>query len=204
MYIELIDLLRCPEPHEESQLVAALNKVEGRHVIEAKLGCPVCGAEFFIRDEVAIFGDPLIASRANAKDADTIRISAFLNLISPGKTVLLSGEWATASASVAESVSARVVSINSPSPVKMHDHVAEIRATLRFPLASKCLDGIALDESHSAPELVTEATRLLRPRGRLFVPSGALLSPQFRLLAADKNEIVAEYVGDLVSLRGRL
>ena len=38
-------------------LVAALNRVEGRHVIDAKLGCPVCGAAFFIRDEVAIFDD---------------------------------------------------------------------------------------------------------------------------------------------------
>lgn len=183
--------------------MAALNKVEGRHVIEAKLGCPVCGAEFFIRDGAAIFSDPSIGSRAEAKDADPIRISAFLNLISPGKTILLAGELASASAAVAESGSARVVSLNSSSPTRDIDNVAEIRAAGRLPLASKSLDGIALDQSYSTPDFFGEAARLLKSGGRLYARTKEKLPPQFHELAADNEEVVAEFVGDLVTLKAR-
>jgi hypothetical protein len=47
MHIEFIDLLRCPNPHEETWLVAALHRMDGRLVIDAKLGCPVCSAGVF-------------------------------------------------------------------------------------------------------------------------------------------------------------
>ena len=204
MYIEFIDLLRCIEAHEESQLVAALNRVDGRHVIEAKLGCPVCGAEFFIRDEVAIFDDtaafppPILVD-----DSYAMRISAFLDLITPGKVVLLSGDFAGVAASVAESSGARVIALNSSSPANLIDDVAEIRASSKMPLASKSLDGVALDESHSTPDLLTEASRLLKPGGRLYSKSSAPLPPQFRELAAGDKEIVAELVGDLVNLKSR-
>jgi hypothetical protein len=204
VYIEFIDLLRCPEPHEESQLVAALNRVEGRHVVEAKLGCPVCSAEYFIRDEVAIFDDtaafppPILLDESSG-----MRISAFLNLIAPGKVVLLAGDFARVSPSVAESSGARVISLNSSSPAHLVDDVAEIKASSKIPLASKSLDGIALDESHSTPELLADAARLLKPGGRLYSKSSVALPAQFTQLAAGDKEIVAELVGDLVSLKPR-
>jgi SAM-dependent methyltransferase len=204
VYIEFIDLLRCIEPHEESQLVAALNRVDGRHVIEAKLGCPVCGAEIFIENEVAIFDDtaafppPILLD-----DSHAMRISAFLDLIAPGKVVLLAGDFARVAASIAESAGARVIALNSPSPAHLIDDVAEIRASSRIPLASKSLDGIAFDESHATPELLTEAARLLKPGGRLYVKWRGSLLPQFRELARSENETVAELVGDLVSLKPR-
>jgi SAM-dependent methyltransferase len=204
VYIEFIDLLRCIATHEESQLVAALNRTEGRHVIEAKLGCPVCAAEFFIRDEVAIFDDvaafppPILLD-----DSYAMRISAFLNLIAPGKVVLLAGDLARVAASVAESSGARVISLNSQSPTRAVDTVAEIRSSSKIPLASKSLDGIALDESHSTPAFFNEVARLLKPGGRLYVKSRAALPPQFRELAGSETETVAELIQELVSIKPR-
>ena len=204
MYIEFIDLLRCTEPHEESQLVAAFNRVDGRHVIEAKLGCPVCAAEFFISDEVAIFGDPPAAlAQTSLPDDYPLRISAFLNMIPAGKVVLLAGHLATVSQAVSDAAGARVISLNSPSPTRLVDNVAEIRAGSKIPLASKSLDGIAVDESHSKPEFFSEAARLLRPGGRFYTHSRAELPPQFRELASGEKEVVAELVGDLVTLKPR-
>jgi len=204
VYIEHIDLLRCPEPHDESQLVAAFNRMDGRHVIDAKLGCPVCGAEFFIRNEVAIFSEGESESRAgDGRGADAIRISAFLNLVSVGKTVLLAGDLANAASSVAETSGAKVISLNSPSPTHAADDVAEIRAKSRIPLASKSLDGIALDASHSTLDLFREAARLLKPGARLYAQYSGDLPPQFHELAGGDNEMVAELVGDLVTLKPR-
>lgn len=204
MYIELIDLLRCTEAHEESQLVAAFNRLEGRHVIEAKLGCPVCAAEFFIRDEVAIFDDVVaLPPPILLDDSYAMRVSAFLDLIAPGKVVLLAGDFARVAASVAESSGARVIGLNSPSPAHLIDGVAEIRASSKIPLASRSLDGIALDESHATPAFLTEAARLLKPGGRLYVKSRGSIPSQFRELAGSESETVAELVGDLVSLKSR-
>ncbi|HEY3258182.1 MAG TPA: hypothetical protein VGJ64_04955 [Gemmatimonadaceae bacterium] len=205
MHIEFIDLLRCPKPHEETWLVAALQRMDGRQVVEAKLGCPVCGAEFFIRDGVALFDgdDALDGGTQPLGDEGVTRIAAFLNLTSPGKTVLLAGQLASASESLSERADARVISLNSSSRTKgtWSDRVAELRAAPPLPLAAKSLDGIALDESHSTPELLAEVAKLLRPRGRLLAGARADLSPEFRELARDSDHVVAECVGELVTLR---
>ena len=52
MFIELVDALRCPRPHEESWLVLAASRLEARHVLEGTLGCPVCHAQYPIRDGI--------------------------------------------------------------------------------------------------------------------------------------------------------
>jgi SAM-dependent methyltransferase len=206
MHIEFIDLLRCTRDHEETWLVAALHQMDGRLVIEAKLGCPACGAEFFISDGVANFSSEAnggAAIRAAAEEDAAMRIAAFLDLTSPGRVVLLAGELTAASEMLSELADARIFSLNPPS--REHalraERVAEIRAHSRIPLAAKSLDGIALDAQHSTQEMLAEAARLLRPRGRLLAGPSARLSPQFRELARDADHLIAEYVGELVTLR---
>ena len=181
-----------------------LDRMDGRDVIEAKLGCPVCGAHFFIRDGIAVFDDAVaVPPPVLHDDSDAMRISAFLDLISPGRLALIAGDFASASSSVAESSGARVISLNSPSPSHLIGGVAEIRASSKIPLASRSLDGVALDESHSTPDFFSEAARLLKPGGRLYVRSRGSLPPQFRELAGSENETVAELIGDLVNLKSR-
>ena len=53
MFIELVDALRCPVPHEDSWLVASAERTESRHIVTGTLGCPVCRAQFPIRRGVA-------------------------------------------------------------------------------------------------------------------------------------------------------
>jgi hypothetical protein len=104
---------------------------------------------------------------------------------------------------LSELADARVFSLNPPSrehPLRS-ERVAEIRAQSRVPLAAKSLDGIALDAEHSIQEMLVEAARLLRPRGRLLAGPSARLSPQFRELARDAHHVIAEYIGELVTLR---
>ena len=55
MFIELVDALRCPVAHEESWLVASATHTDARHIVDGLLGCPVCHAEYPIRQGVADF-----------------------------------------------------------------------------------------------------------------------------------------------------
>jgi uncharacterized protein YbaR (Trm112 family) len=204
MHIEFIDLLRCPNVHEDSWLVAAFYRMDGRVVIEGKLGCPVCGAEYFIRDGVAVFDDTNLSLRATAPEqstSDATLIAALLDLSRPGMLALLAGEWARDARAVSELTSARIIELNSPGRPLGSDDVAEIRARSPIPLAAQSLNGIALDAAHASPAMLTEAARLLRPRGRLLVRGEAELSQQFHELARDSHQVVAEYVGELVPLR---
>jgi hypothetical protein len=178
--------------------------MNGRVVLEGKLGCHVCGAEYAIHDGIAFFRER--RDQASVADAREIvapdaamRIAAFLDLVRPGSLALLTGRWGNASDAVAALTSARVIALNSASTTS-NEGVLQIESDLPLPLASHSLDGIALDRTVSTSEMLEEASRLLRPRGRLLAASSLELSGKFSELARDANYVVAEYIGDLVSI----
>ena len=175
MHIEFIDLLRCPRPHEETWLVAAFYRMNGRVVLEGKLGCHVCGAEYSIRDGIAFFreqsGDASFVDRRDIEASDAaMRIAAFLDLARPRALALLTGDWANGSDAVASLTSARVIALNA-AVMSDQESVLQIESNLPLPLANHSLDGIALDSKWSTNEMLEEAARLLRPRGRLLAAS---------------------------------
>src|SRR4029077_13061086 len=46
VHIELTEMLRCPERHEEGYLVMSTGEMVGRMVRSGMLGCPACGKEY--------------------------------------------------------------------------------------------------------------------------------------------------------------
>ncbi len=201
--------------------MAAFYRMNGRVVVEGKLGCHVCGAEYPIRDGIAFFREQVAAApldsaseRAAAAPLDSgssensgetpgpaMRIAAFLDLARPGALALLTGDWANASDAVAALTSARIIALNAALRTSDEESVLQIDSNPPLPLANHSLDGIALDPAFSTGEMLEEAWRLLRPRGRLLAASSLELSGQFSELARDADYVVAEYVGDLVSIR---
>ncbi|HEY9229313.1 MAG TPA: hypothetical protein VIP11_21880, partial [Gemmatimonadaceae bacterium] len=55
MFIPLVDVLRCPVPHEETWLVASIDRAADRDIVEGMLGCPRCLAEYAIHEGVVLF-----------------------------------------------------------------------------------------------------------------------------------------------------
>ena len=89
-------VLRCPREHEASGLVLAADTIDGRHVVTGVLGCPVCEAEYPIREGVAYFVDSVPAPAAPRRD-DVMRTAAMLGLTEPGGVIALAGRWASRS-----------------------------------------------------------------------------------------------------------
>jgi len=197
MHIELIDLLRCPEPHEETWLVAAFNKIDGRNIIEAKLGCPVCRREYLIHEGIGIFGGDV---SADSREEDATTTAAFLDLTSPGKTILLAGAFGFVADEIVEMTQSRAISLNAPRKGS-NENVAAIMTASRIPLASSSLNGVALDSRHSTQFLIAESARILRPGGRLLMSGDTPLTSDFRQLARDEKHVVAERIGDLTTLQ---
>ena len=206
MYIELIDLLRCPRDHEESWLVAAFAKMEGRFVIAGRLGCHVCSASYSIRHGVADLrsvrepDDDRRSMEADAPaEAVAMRTAAMLNLARPGLLIVLEGSEARASRMISELTEARVIALNPHGQPAETERVAPVLADDRFPLASASVDGIALS-TNAAEQLVADAPRVLKPGGRLVAPAGTRLAPSFRELARYESQLVAEIAGPLTTL----
>jgi uncharacterized protein YbaR (Trm112 family) len=209
VYIELIDLLRCPRPHEESWLVAAFDRMEGRFVIEGKLGCPVCSATYLIRDGVADLRDDPSAFPASAdsnqdtgEDAEetSMRVAAMLGLTRPGAVAVLDGMDAALAGIIAGMTNARVVALNSSgSAAEESEGVAAVLSGDLLPFAASSVDGIMLGGALS-PRRVQEALRVLKQGGRLVAPADADLSGGLRQLARDDRYVVAESTGPLITL----
>ena len=175
MHIELIDLLRCPRDHDETWMVAAFTKMEGRFVIEGKLGCPVCSSSYSISNGTAdlrIDSASLQPSGdAISKDGDeAMRLAALLNLTRPGALAILEGDSSAHAHEVSELGQCRVIALNPRSPVNDSERVATVLADSRIPFASSSVYGITLSE---VTALSNDVARVLQAGGRAVLPGDA-------------------------------
>ena len=199
MFIELVDLLRCPRDHEDSWLVAAIYEKADRDIIRGILGCPICGAEYPITDSVAIFGEPgtsgseTIRTAYDETDDDVaMRCAAMLDLFDPGGAVILSGSWARSARALLDITPVSVLLVDPPPGVQIGNGLSAIRIGDRLPMAPGSLRGIALDERTATPGLVESAVQALRARGRLVAPVSAVVPIGITERARDDRHWVGE------------
>jgi len=204
MYIELIDLLRCPKAHADSWLVAAFNRMNGRFVIEGRLGCPVCSATYGITDGVVDLRDgassdaDMLRNSRQPDEESSVRAAALLGLTKPNSIVVLAGSSANLGHQISEFAEARVLAVNPTDRIAETERVAVVMASSRLPFAPSTIDGIIVDETTAA--FAKDAARILRQGGRLIAPTTTKLPAAFRELARDEKDVVAESIGELISL----
>jgi uncharacterized protein YbaR (Trm112 family) len=213
MFVDLIDALRCPHPHEDSWLVAAAHETRERVIVAGALGCPVCGREYPIADGVATFdaaparapapAPRLPASRADADD-EAMRLAALLGLTSSGGIVAAGGTWDVAADALLALSDVRLLLVDPAHPFTPREPLGAARGAW-MPLATGQVRGIALDEGTAEPARLADAVRALRPAGRLLAPVTAPLPDGVRELARDDRHWVAERTaaatGPIVALR---
>lgn len=195
MFVEHVELFRCLAPHEESSLVAAVDRTVERRILRGTLGCPVCRAAYPIVRGVAWFGVPVEdrteAPGSEASAEDVMRVAALLGLQEPGGTVALAGEWAAAAAPLAELTRVRTILVNPAPGAPALDESSVVRC-LRLPLGGGVLRGAALDAANASGHLLASAALAVRLGGRVVAPADAPLPSDLRELARDGREWVAE------------
>jgi len=209
--VDLIDRLRCPNDHADTWLVAAAGRTAHRHLVDATLGCPECGAEFAVRDGEVWFGPG--AGRASlhvgegdalpVSEDDVLRAAALLHLEERG-LYLLDGGWGSLASALQQMIDVDLLLADPPRAAALGE--GQGQGTLRgigdrWPLAAASLRGIAVDQATSVR--LADAVRVLRAGGRLVAPAGAPLPAGVRELARDARHWVAEKVGDVVPLMRR-
>jgi hypothetical protein len=206
VFIEMIDLLRCINDHEDSWLVASFRNVTNRFITDGTLGCPICAAKYEIVNGVADFsaGTALVQpiTRAlSARDREEVatRAGAFLNATEPGATVVLGGSWAEAAHELSVMTDSRVVALNPSGRGEESERVGFVRVAARIPLAEGKALGVALDAGFSA-DVMSSATRIVRPGGRIVAPASLPAPSHVSVLARDENYWVGEKAMETISL----
>ena len=193
MFIELVDALRCPVPHEESWLVAAARRMEFRHIVDGTLGCPVCHAEYPVTRGVVDFrrgsGLPLPAE-APPNEADATRLAALLDLTDRAGFAVLVGAWSVQAPLLRALVETPLVVVDPPGGTEGEPGISVIRCDAELPLAEGAARGTAVDATSVAR--VASAVRATRAKGRLVLPAGVTLPAGVRELARDAGVVVAE------------
>ncbi|OYV64096.1 MAG: hypothetical protein B7Z72_13710 [Gemmatimonadetes bacterium 21-71-4] len=176
MFIELTEIIRCPNPHPESYLVAAPIVMDGRRIVRGVVGCPECKAEFPIVEGVAYFagggsepGAPREGGAASpAYDASAL--AAFLNLSGPGGYAVLAGAAARFGAEIGTAVpGVHFVAVNPPPGVAPSPTLTLLRAPRGLPFKSASVRAVALGADLAAEPWLGEAARILLPGLRLVV-----------------------------------
>lgn len=208
MFIELLDLLRCPRPHEDTWLVASFHAVNNRFVDSATLGCPICSAQYPIIDGVANFTggvtsppcEELRAAAGHRREELATRAGAFLDATEPGSTIVLGGVWAYAAEALAELSGVRIVALNPPAGVSETASVALVRVAAEIPLAAESARGAAVDAWFNAG-IVGAALRVVRQGGRVVGPAALPPPGELLVLAQDSDYWVAQKAPGVIPLR---
>ncbi|MBL8984069.1 MAG: hypothetical protein JNL26_17920 [Gemmatimonadetes bacterium] len=199
MFIELVDTLRCPAPHEDSWLVATVDRYHGRYIAEGALGCPICRAQYPVRSGAVHFGD-VVASHGHATpvgEDDVERAQALLGLAEPGGRVVLAGAAAVLVHALEEASGTAMLLVN-PRGVEATPGLSVLWCRDLVPLAPASLRGVIVGDDVSSA-LLPSLVRALAPRGRLVAPAVTPVPMDVRELARDDREWVAERTGSSTS-----
>jgi uncharacterized protein YbaR (Trm112 family) len=209
MYTELVDTLRCPNGHEESWLVAAAYRTEGRHIMSGALGCPVCRAQYPIEGGIADFTSvaPAAAGDAGKRAVSgtgahgdlALKLAALLDLTDANGYVVLLGDWAHVAPPLRALVPVPVLLVNPPQDAIIGDGVSAVRAG-RVPVLAGSARGVAL---HTVPGaapwrddgLLASALRAVRPGGRVVAHRSLRAPADVTVLAEDESHWVATREG---------
>jgi len=196
MFIELIDVLRCPSAHEESWLVLASRRIDGRDVMEGVLGCPVCAAEYPIADGVVKFArephSDVLAPPSSEEDA--LRLAALLDLATPRGYAIITGTLGSAAPYLRAVTDVQLLLVNPPPGIGMGSGLSGLTidsAWTTLPLAPSSARAVALDDDMTPAQLLA-ALNVVRQSGRVLAPVTLSLPAGVAELARDARQWLAE------------
>jgi len=193
MFVELLEALRCPRPHDESALVVAAGRMVDRHILDGTLGCPVCGAEFQIENGITRFAIPARPTPAQAPDtALGLRIAAFLELTDARGFAILCGAWGAQLDPIQRVADTPLVLMNPP--LRYGGEPAAVLLCDALPLAASSARAAALDGDMSASQIAS-VVQAVRSGGRLIGPASTPLPAGIKEVARDETLWVGEKPG---------
>ncbi len=197
MFLSLVDSLRCPKVHAETWLVASIERLDDRDIVEGVLGCPECLAEYRIHDGVVEFGGGVRPPFTAPTEHDALRLAAALDLTDARMTAVLHGTWGACAPIIAGISPAHLLLVNPPAGIVSGDGVSIVAGEIvRF--ASASMSAAALDTTATAEQIA--ATRAaVRGGGRIVGPVGLEMPGDLAELARDEDIWIGQVPAGTIS-----
>lgn len=183
MHIELTQLLTCPSCGPGHGLVAFVDRMEARRILEGRLDCPRCERRHVVRDGVVVLSGDDAESGADGSSSRGEEAASVVDVPEPAgtatallgppegpETLLLLGAAGALAAAIAEGRPTAAVVTWSPVVPGAHERVHPVvpgGRTGTLPFRSSVFDGVVLTGAE-AP-LLAEATRTLKTGRRVVV-----------------------------------
>jgi uncharacterized protein YbaR (Trm112 family) len=195
MFIELAEMLRCPNEHEDTYCVLSSSETKGRNVTRGIVGCPVCKAEYEIVDGIVEFGvDPLLGkySRSDHITLEEIPqaelVEALLSLNSGGGYVVLVGSVTRLAQDLySEMDGINFVGINAPPDVNESGVLSLLRSTATIPLKSSMARGVVVGREYARATWLKEGSRVLAKGYRMVVADEGAVVDELTALATERG-----------------
>lgn len=195
MFSELVDVLRCLRPHEESWLVLAARKVENRDILEGVLGCPVCHAEYPIIEGVARFGSAPNDRRWTVpSEEEALRLVALLDLTGARGYAVIIGGLTRHSSRMRELTDVQLLLVNPAPDTPIGGGISSMTiqsSWTKLPLAPLSARALALDDG-ATPAQLESAIEIVAARGRILAPVALPMPEGLTELARDDRQWLAE------------
>ncbi len=196
MFIELAELLRCPNSHEnETYCILVPDEVAERRVVRGAVACPICEDEFPIVDGVADFSGgaaPDWVPKPESVVPDPRIIHALVGIESPGGCVVLVGSAALLAEPLADLLDVHFVALNPPAGLEPSPIMSFFKASRVMPLRSSMARGVVIGGEHGREPWLGEGGRVLLPRCRLVVMKEDVSVPGVERLAVEHGLWVGE------------
>jgi uncharacterized protein YbaR (Trm112 family) len=194
MFIPLVDLLRCPRGHDDTWLVASIDESVDRDIVRGTLGCPICLAEYPIREGVVLFDDaapPASSIQSAPREDDAVRLAAALDLTDARMTALLHGAWGAYAPILRGLTPAQLLLLNPPPGITSGDGVSILRSSRVAPVAHNGVAAVALDAG-ADPSTVVSLVASLKPGARMLGQARTPIPHGLTELARDEEVWVAQ------------
>jgi len=192
VHIELTEMLRCPESHEEALLVMSTGEMLGRMVRTGILGCPVCRREYAIIHGVVHFSGNVKRETGNVEGADTSfpvsrfpfpvdaqTLQALLDLSGPGGYVVLVGSAARHAVGLAALMGGiHFVGVNPPPDAEELPVLSLLRCDTLIPLRPAMARSVVVGFDCAAAPWLAEARRVLLRGRRLVIEDEQVSAPE--------------------------
>jgi uncharacterized protein YbaR (Trm112 family) len=204
MHIELTEMLRCPESHQEEFLVLATGEMSGRMVLRGVVGCPVCHRQYEIIEGIVDFTEVLrggpgqramrrTPAQPTPAPVDAVSLQGLLDLSGPGGYVVLLGSAARHAVSLAGLMGGiHFVGVNAPEDVTELPVLSLLQADRVLPLRGGFARGVVVGAECVEPHWLDEAARVLLRGRRLVVEREHVEPPGVRRLAVGQGLWVGE------------
>jgi len=168
MFIPLIDILRCVQPHDETWLVASIDRAEERDMLEGSLGCPTCLAEYRVEQGLVRFSDVSRPAFRAPNEQDAVRLAAALDLTDPRMTAILHGSLGALAPMIRGISPAQLLLVNPPEGIPSGDGISIVISD-RAPVAMASAGAVAAD-ADASPLMLGSLRSALRAGGRMAGP----------------------------------